>query len=208
MQLITPPTDNLYKFLAITGVVLFVTSFVVPKQAEYALRDKRFRRIAETAKAKADYEIWVGAEKRLEWEQKGVNTRYELLKQYMNQHPREQTPDDVANKIMEQAIDAERRTLDFWKNREKNAQLAGVADQGIGLIKSLDAEIQFWDSEATNTKLLFQGCFWAGITISTLGFIGWWYKYQRPQDELMQIELAAKRQEAKKSIANDVAGSV
>jgi len=194
MQIITPPTDNLYKFLAIGGLVVFVASFVVPKQVEYALRDKQFRKITEYAKAKSDYEIWQGAEKRLIMQKQEWEANKKQLTEFKKEHRRDELPEDVAQVLKQEVIDGDKRILEFWNTHEKNAMLAAVADQGIGLMKSIDEENKYWEAEAKWTGRIFQWCFWIGIAMSVGGFAGWWCKIQIPHDEMTQLELAAKRQ--------------
>lgn len=193
MQIITPPTDNLYKFVAIAGLVIFVASFVVPKQVEYMLRDKKFQKISEEAKAKADYEIWLGAEKRLEIQKKQLEADNRAFHEFMVENPRDSIPDDVAQVLKEKSLEADKRRMEFWKEHEKNAQLAGIADQDIGLIKALEEEITFLESESKWARCVAGWCFWISIGMLGCGFFFWWSKVQIPQDETTILELAEKR---------------
>ena len=51
-----PPTDNLYKFIALTGLLLLVVSVALPAYALYALEIKRLEAKQEVNIAKAEIE--------------------------------------------------------------------------------------------------------------------------------------------------------
>ena len=146
MQLPTLPTDNLYKFLALSGIALFVLSVVITNQsANDALRESDKLRI-ELAGLQADVQAL------------GEDTAYA------------KTHSDVQHE------------------RERLLQLRRQAMIGRAESATLDRLIAV--AAAYRSLGNWLGSVGGGLTL--LGFVLWYVKLQRHQDEIVRREATAK----------------
>lgn len=189
MQLFpTPPVDNLYKLMAFSGVAIVIACFVIPWQAEYLLQSKRFQAVAENAKAKADYEMWQASETRLLMQKQAVEQQRQNLQKFMDEHPRDSVPDEVAKALKERLDRLDQRNEEFWDEHAKTTAMAGVADGKIGLMNAIDAEIEFLDGKLSLANKMFWVGLPAGILFTIGGFALWYIKHQHLQDQILRAE--------------------
>lgn len=169
MELSRPPTDNLYKFVAIAGLTLFVVSTFIPLRESYEL-ERRVARISA----------------RVEWAQLEERRMYPGSQLLLEIHNRLRTAGDSVS-------DSTRRT---W--REKAQAIASDLVEADGerrdgfvrRLTTISADNAELGVLAKQTKSLARiGRFGSalGAAITILGFWLWYVRVQKLQDaELRQ----------------------
>lgn len=188
MSLFQPPTDNLYKFLAIAGLLLFGFSLIFPALQLRELRDKQIQLVGERQVLNVEQSYWEAM------------SDVELGN----------------NKIMLEAIQSLRNEPDFMKQdkayidyinnelnrgRERNEQLKEkskllfIREAEINtkneLLKAVDFDITFMRWLGVVTALI-ASCF------ASYGFRLWYRRVQAPQDFILanQASLESEKQTA------------
>ena len=185
-SLFTPPTDNLYKFMALSGIVL-VVAFFIPLVF--------FRQTA------MEYLAQVRGSKELEVQEKFVNQRLETLKL------RQQHLIDTKNKLqkrLEGVNSASNSETDKLEGllKETNSEIESIEDASHELSLNLALKRAQVDSEETvnfnerrdSRVLIVVGVIWVvlGLALSFAGFWLWYKKLQRYQDRVAKKEAEDK----------------
>ena len=92
-----PPTDNLYKFPAITGLVLFVISIVFPIRWWYDLKMEEYRLEQEKEVCLVDYRVWYVKNLFLQIDQIGYEKAVKVFSDKNNKIFSEQEKEDIRN---------------------------------------------------------------------------------------------------------------
>lgn len=150
MPAVPLPTDNLYKFLALSGVALVALSFIYP-----------IRRLGELEAKTIETEVQVST---LEIEVRDITADIDAAERG---HP---DTDEV--KTLRKRNSA---------SEVKSAELRGRAK----LLNALQHDLEW-----TRRVLLALGV--VGLFLSTLGFLLWYFRIQRPADVLAARGLNAK----------------
>lgn len=193
MQNLQPPTDNLYKFVALTGVVLAITALLWPTTIFYSLRLREFEYSAQMAAARADFEVWQGMEAHsdLQLEQNAENKL--LLKQFMAEHPAESLPADVRELSKQEVLRVDQEKKDLIAAREKNFDRAAAADKALGALEAKRQEIDFLKWTARATLILAALLLLSGTALAVIGFRLWYYRVQVYQDKILVAEATAPK---------------
>lgn len=191
MQNFQPPTDNLYKFLALTGVVLTLAGIALPSGMSYSLRIREFDFVAQIAEAKAEYEVWQAAEVRAQARREAYKVEGAKLNQFMAEHPKDSLPADVQVVLRDKALQNDKDTRALFDSLEQITDRAATADKAIGAINASAKEVEFlkWTAVAS----LWSGgtLLCIGIVLAVSGFTLWYRRTQRFQDQLLVAELNA-----------------
>jgi hypothetical protein len=190
MHNLQPPTDNLYKFVALTGVVAALAALLWPTTVFYNLRIREFEFAAHTAAARAEFEVWQGAEINSNAQfQKNLESSL-LLKQFMVEHPAEGLPADVRELSRQEAIRIDREKRELVAAHDKIVEKAAAADRALGMLESKRQEIGFLKWTATATATVAVVLFIAGVALAAVGFRLWYFRSQVHQDKILAAEAA------------------
>ena len=185
---ITPPTDNLYKFMAVGGLVLIIAGVTVPP---VFFQQTGFEYLAQLR----------GSDE-LKVHQEFARQRQETL------NHREQQARDEKQKLQKRLdeLNSSSNSADVEKLegriKETNREIESIEDATHELQLNLalkQAQIRYEDTVSFNRRyisrfFLFLG--WIvgllGIFISFIGFRRWYKRYQKYQDLLAAKEAEAK----------------
>jgi uncharacterized protein YktA (UPF0223 family) len=147
---ITPPTDNLYKFAALSGLVLLLVSIIYPQTRMDALNARIYDFNCEIEEMKV-----------------GGETLAEHFKAYKSQIFKS----DAEGKSLAAATE----------ELQKHSSRMAVRSTEIDYLKN---RFRWWERVCGIGAGL-------GLLIMGYGFMSWYLNLQRPQDRLLQKELAA-----------------
>ncbi len=179
MTLPKVPTDNLYKFMAIFGLLVFGLSWSIPKLYRYELLLQGQATFGEYADIVAEGETI----------QQGIGKTESNLKDQFNQL------EEVRNKIESSGCKSGDFDLcDYWKtlrkeylNTEKDlANFKNTSFKWQAASKKIEAARELYEFLKTKEEEInhtFNIGMWCGGAISSLGFILWFFKLQRYQDK-------------------------
>lgn len=186
------PLDSLYKFLALSGVVLLVTSIIVPLRLFYDLRIRELQFAIESAEGKAKYESWIAAEIRLQkrYEKHEINT--EWLRQFIEKNPHQTAPEDMKKFQSEFAKGLDQDSSNFDSEAAKNIERAAQADAAIASVKAKVKELDFLKWTANASLILFGLLFLVSAGMTWRGFWLWQTRVQNHQDAILAADAAAK----------------
>jgi hypothetical protein len=175
------PTDNLYKFIALTGVILLVISLTYPEYQKKTLRD--------------EIEVYNGEVRRLKLEkaksiekQKELKKRIAILDEKSNCNCHSIVNDSiiVRTKIIEGPKDLIELSSEIDKLIEEYTQLNRDFD-----LKSLEISTKLalinnkeYDLIEINELIVFFGPF--SLFITFIGFLLWYEKTQKFQDKVLK----------------------
>ena len=175
-----PPTDNLYKFIAISGLMLLILSFVpeylsfryVEKLVEYENHQKRF--ITEIKAATNERE-------KLNERLNNYNEQLEKIVKDLNE-----TRKAVNKKELIDQAD------EIIKNSNELSEYNKKLDQEFKKLfltkNDLDTEgtmLDTYDDEIKYLKDLSRIIFIVGCLLIIFGFSTWYYKVQKPNDLIL-----------------------
>lgn len=175
------PTDNLYKFLALGGLLSFLFSISVPF---FAVRDLE----AEAA----------GLVPQAERMEQRAKDQEELAKQFERETARQKT--EWERKIAEAATrpEPERQQLkaevDEWKNgvAAKAAAFRASLDtlqDATAKVDALNKQIEVRITDLDRILSYWPLGFWGGIAMTIIGFSAWFWRIQRHQDALLRAQV-------------------
>lgn len=191
-----PPTDNLYKFIALTGLLLLVVSVALPAYALYALEIKRLeakrevnitkdeienskvmKLLVESAQQKMDAAKTAGeaANENLKLAQISKGTSSQRLKRL----------EEAKAEVQKALIHLQETTSDFSKKADEYFKQVTLVTR-----RTVDNEyqVEVMDSIALaafySKFLLFAGVS-LGLTLSVFGFILWYRKVQVFEDRVL-----------------------
>lgn len=172
MDILRPPTDNLYKFVALTGFVLVIVSLGLPLVTTWDIE----RRVART-KAKARWsmtKMWVVA-------------------------PKAERASNLVTKMNAAGDTASDSTVAAWQQEIEALDLQRLSDRSqFERERLLDfiSELQDITADNAESKILLRRLkainrftsigLIVGLLLTISGFVLWYYKTQRHQDSILQ----------------------
>lgn len=188
MSLFTPPTDNLYKFVALSGIVLIVAGLTIPPVFFH--------------QTGMEYLAQLHDSKEFEVQEKFVNERLPILdgrkEQVLNQKDNlQQRLDRLKSASPSTEVDKVEGQI-----KEANHEIEKIEDSSHELTLNLElkrAQIKYEETVSANRLSLSRlflmlgfGAVIFGICISILGFTLWYKKLQRYQDRKVTEEAKIK----------------
>jgi hypothetical protein len=177
MEQQAPPTDNLYKFLAIAGVlaVVWPTQFYFNKLVELSIEIKQTQGRIELLQLSNDE---INKEDRII--DKGLGELEKEIANFKKDFVASQgRPSDKFRQTLE-GMDRKRRALDERRLR-KSERLAGIKRDAY----ARRAEIYVLE-EKTRALIAYAAiailCLALGLSMAYFGFSRWYWLYQRPAD--------------------------
>lgn len=156
----TPPTDNLYKFMAFTGAILIVVSQVGPALALRQTIDRISTFADETSKRVSEF----------------ADRQVSLNKEFAEARAKVKEWNDQAradDKFRSESLEYARRMAD--------APMEILKVKAEILSKSVSPELR-------SHLAALQRCGYAGWALAATGFCLWWWKIQRLQDRILVSE--------------------
>jgi hypothetical protein len=188
MDLLKPPTDNLYKFIAVSGVVLIVAGLAYPPVFFH--------------QTGMEYLTQVRSSKELEVHEKFIKERLETLNLRQQQAIDEKTK--LQKRLNELNSAARSTEVDKLEGRikEANREIESIADASHELKLNLALKQAQTESEETvslnnrrDSRLIILvgwGAALFGLFFAGLGFRLWHKRLQKFQDQLVEKEATAK----------------
>ena len=180
-----PPTDNLYKFLAISGLLLFILSIVLP---EWAIYNIRMQIIATEAESSA-----------LQFEVSSLERQTTILESQVDSHLASQSSADAPT--TRNAIDhhdkglAKRQLVELTGNLRKKLLDISVKNSQIEARVKTD---KYMNSMIRRYLIVAVGASVIGFLLTVTGFHLWYFRLQRFLDHSVRSEAekhAAKKEE-------------
>ena len=230
MDFLTPPTDNLYKFLAIAGIAVALSAGFFENRQLAQITENSNQVEGERATQQMIREI---DDVEIKREQESYESRMKSNDQRLNDLQKEQAQlnavqEKVAGKASEVdksdykqqseafTAKAERLRSDVEQMRSTN----GVDAEAENMFKTVRAEViamaAIAGKNAVTIELLeqfkvdrkfYDGAILTGICIAAYGFLLWYLKVQRYQDRILVAEAAEKAKQAE-SESSDVPATV
>ena len=192
MDIFTPPTDNLYKFMALSGIVLILAGVIVPPVF-----------FQQTG---MEYLAQLRSSDELGVQEKFVKERLDTLKS------REQQASSEKDKL-QQRLDKLKPTSNSTEAdrleariKEANHEIESIADSAYELRLNLElkrAQFKYEETVSLNrlrTSRQFVLVGWVlglvGVFLSFVGFRRWYKRLQKFQDQLVLKEAQAKLADA------------
>ncbi|HWD41561.1 MAG TPA: hypothetical protein VG944_22140 [Fimbriimonas sp.] len=167
---ITPPTDNLYKFTALSGIALIIFSgWLFQETLQDAVHEGGEARLA---KSEANGYL------------KEADFRATELEGWM----RAQTAKEQGGKLA--------RGSDAWQEPK---QILDQYDQAVKQLSQAQGQLDSYEfsgaqSEMLGPQIRLPVAYLAlGLTVSAIGFALWYFKVQKAQDDLLALELSSMR---------------
>lgn len=165
------PTDNLYKFCSLTGIVLVLFALYVP----YLLSDQLYSKLTAT----------ILEEKRIQIEARYLLAEISRMKEATENFKSAKTPETIvrSGKIPIEITAAEYKEMVFAQNKasrdlQLRAEETGSADEEITrLIRQLDF-----------VYILAGLTLFAGVLLAIYGFHNWYHRVQQYQDLALRKE--------------------
>jgi hypothetical protein len=203
------PTDNLYKFMALLGTVLVVLSVWFPMTRLLEVDQKLIDVDAEGKILDLDMKSLERESKDLEQEVKQLDHEKEELEQVVSyferemetfkKHPKPTTKDvagaknrleEIKNKNLEHG---QKRQEFNQKTRELAQKTLEIQKQHILLgAKGEQVKVLIQHSQDIRWLMYFGGII--GLLLMILGFFGWLWLVQIPQDQILRQQLQTQTQ--------------
>ncbi len=189
MQIPRPPTDNLYKFLAITGLLVLATCIGINEHRNYihSVENAQIRVGKETIDRKLAQET-----EEIDRVVSSVQANIARAKNSPEQLDHEAI-DQLRDEIEELRRIAFKQSSSDWL----------VKDSSALRLKSELADASVAATRSMNIWLIFFGL--VGLLSTLSGFVLWYYKLQRHQDRIIATEASG---ESKTPESNEILKSV
>lgn len=193
MAVVSPPTDNLYKFVSIFGLTLVISAIVLGNKAERDLSDASYAQARQIALLQArenmrvfEYDAQDSAVFAALANDTGQMGRWARRYRLISRGETISRAVALRNRAILDSIDGGigLNTRPWWAGKR-------VA---IVLQDSLAAEMEFLRKQEVREKSLsarLTTLFWAGIALSALGFALWYERVQKLEDRLLQARVEA-----------------
>lgn len=185
------PTDNLYKFLALSGVALMIAGAGFPLMSIRATTDKRLEWLGEAMVLDAEVTTNIENYKRLQADTRQLDA---LTKWFMELSRDGGAVDSPVT--MKDFVEGARR--DNAILMKEGSQLAERTDEHVKRNAGLKAKALVLDDLRSDAEWLIKAgglLFFLGGAISIFGFGRWYTLYQRPMDEQVQAQIDKVRSE-------------
>jgi valyl-tRNA synthetase len=188
MNLITPPTDNLYKFIAITGLILILLSIILPfvKEEELSIKMQQDKTSGEVLKAKGKY---------LHEQNERLQKSNEMLIESINKHIKQ--IDDLlklkkissSEVLLQEVKDGTNELQNSLKKYDESingiqSQLESVIEQ-----KGNTELLLYLAKQLSTVKLISKIGIVLGLLLTIVGFWLWYTRLQVFQDKSIRKEL-------------------
>lgn len=186
-----PPTDNLYKFMAISGL-MFLALAIVPFLLNFKLSEMRIQRDAEFDLANIEKENTLRKDK-IELDYKKF-----ILSQAFNPNL---TPNEE-EKIYDEYLEGQFSNLSL--EMKKMQVVKKVINESKDLsekIKEIDTEladrvsgnelIRYYDDQIYNLTTITIATTLFGLILAIFGFYLWYVKFQKPNDFVLKNQAEA-----------------
>ena len=201
---------NLYKFIALTGLLLLVVSVVLPTYALYALEIKRLEAKHEVNIAKAEIEsanlfkVFLDAsQKSADSAQKGTdaalaNVEAAKLAQGTDKAKR---MEEAKNQLLKAMTQLQEATADLGK---KTDEFHRQAESIVRKTQESEYQVEVLDTinlAAFYSKFLLFAGVAVGLTLSVFGFVLWYRKVQVFEDKVLEKAAAEALAENQEQVA-------
>lgn len=185
MSIFTPPTDNLYKFVALSGIVLFLAGFLIPSVFFQETGMEFLEQLRGSDELRVQEEF--------------VKQRLETLEGRGNEARAQR--DKLQNELKTASNPTQIEKLED-RIKEVNREIQSIADASYELRLNLELKRAQVKSDETvsynrrrDSRVLLVGGWIVGLigfVIAPLGFVLWYRKLQRHQDLLAEQEAEEK----------------
>lgn len=187
-----PPTDNLYKFYAISGLALILFSLTIPVKFHHDVCLRRYDVQRQAAITAAELEYWQSRNEQLALAQQKQVGNMEQLVDMAREVPAEKRTAEQSRILLDFAnsIDADKqRGLDLAMS---NLEQAKMTDQKINEAKINHEEMQYLSFAMTFLSVAGIVCFIFGVWLSWHGFKLWRERIQCHQDSILAADAKAR----------------
>jgi hypothetical protein len=188
MNLIQPPTDNLYKFLAISGLLLIGFAVVFPFTKLMDLKRMTVELSGEVSKLKVESQL---ISKELDRQEKESKALLDLFEEKTEQKSFWKQDKQYVTFVVEE----------IRRQREKASEVGDKNDLVLIKLEEIKTKDALLNELRRQMKILMIAAnivMFLGFCAAILGFKLWFEKIQRPQDIMTAKELSqdTSRQEA------------
>lgn len=170
------PTDNLYKFMALLGIVIIVASYIALEASEARMNEQSVLTSQVSGKVAAETGLLRDQEEEIAMELKEMTSEAQPI--IKNPKPEDKP---IAEQLIQALKEQRSRIVELYKAHEE-AQI-DLADADAQLKRSNIAI-----SNAEWAGYMFKMGTWAGYVLMVCGFGLWWYKVQRHLDAKLKRE--------------------
>lgn len=191
-----PPTDNLYKFTAISGLLLIVFSFV-PNYFSFKLGEQiiDLRKRTNIIHIEKDYLSDTPTHKLAE----NLNQRNEALKNTLSQIPKDEKSlrENYGEKYIEslnnEALQIKDKTLQVMQEVSQVEKQQMELKIKLEELSSATTLAEYYEKSISDLRLLSYGTLITGVGLVILGFRWWYVKVQKPNDLILVNEAKAQQ---------------
>ncbi len=192
MTLPIPPSDSLYKFTAIGGLILVVLSMYVPWKLEADLKIAMIDIEFEIDKAKLKGQSLDRANQRREAKRQVLNQDYNRLSETIKKKISEGEKALPRHSEVE-ALKAEKTDLDskFEQGLKDEDELLTMAEEGVLVARQLGASLKKQQVLAAQAEALISISIITGsigILLTIFGFSKWYFNFQVHQDRIIKAQ--------------------
>lgn len=184
------PTDNLYKFMALSGLLIILACFI-PYYHLYKLRFDLIQLVNEEERFNAERDWIVKDLNDVQKQIDKLKERTDGLRSEITlaQKTGKKIPTDHIEKV--ESVTNDMRVKIQPKLSELNELSRKLILTKLNL-KSRGEEKKYLLDVVRSEILLSKICFWVGLFMACSGFILWYKRLQAPQDKLLQNKTKEK----------------
>lgn len=184
---IRPPTDNLYKFLAIFGLALCLASFWLnQKSLENRIALIQEKHIAESERANASVEFY-----------RRTGEAHQLARMEIFKHSRQNRLQEIKPLWSEEdAEDVETPQPDPLTTKEISLLDEEVVEK-TKEVEMIGRKLEAIEKSKSATQTLRTGCLSVGVVLMIFGFSLWYVKSQKLLDELLKLQVSELKSHSK-----------
>ena len=181
------PTDNLYKFVAIAGIVILSLAIIFPVRFAHDANLQSFAVSREIAVTNAEYEFWESQRLLLDDRRK----KYDKLMEGLNDF--DKVPAEKRTEDQKRAFDEYMKII----NSEQQAISQKMEEHHRNSLE-VDKKRNTTDIMVDEANYLATSARWllvfgiagavAGLIVASVGFYLWWQCVQRHEDKILQYE--------------------
>ena len=198
MELPQPPTDNLYKFMALSGIILVAIS-LFPFLHAHKLRQQIIHWEGDASILHAQVDWAITDMNELRSDSKGLTQRIVKLTErtFEGDFAMEtgESKSDIGEEIAEDAYDAIDENLEL---EDRNAEIRDVTKkQTIALLQleTRNRELKYLETVLGREVFAARCVFGCGFALACVGFWLWYKKLQVFQDKVIQRKAEGKQDE-------------
>lgn len=186
MDFLKAPTDNLYKFLALTGLAMVIASLVFPASSWLETCLKGYQLEQEIALANVELEVWEGQQLLLA---RDLENHQQAIKDFQDAAKRAQAEgklsEEKREKMQKWAEDIDARKAQGMEEAKKSLEQGKIADQKKAVVNAKQGELNFLWWVGLFQFLGAGMLLGAGVVCCRYGFWQWYDKVQRFQDAIL-----------------------